>query len=221
MLWSKKPFMRRVVLLSTLCLSACLVFAAKKVVSPSTSASNEQVDIVATIFLSEDEVTQKLGGEDAGPGIVLLDLQVTPKTDTPLRMTPDDFTLLAHDDGQRTQPFDPSELAGRGALVESVKTGSTSKTGVGVGFGGIFGGAGSGASPGNPRPQTVNSKMDTKSEGNPNLLKALKKRQFRATESIEPVQGYLYFRLDGKHKLKNLTVLYRGAAGKLDLEFQH
>ena len=213
--------MRRVVLLSTLCLSACLVFAAKKVVSPSTSASNEQVDIVATIFLSEDEVTQKLGGEDAGPGIVLLDLQVTPKTDTPLRMTPDDFTLLAHDDGQRTQPFDPSELAGRGALVESVKTGSTSKTGVGVGFGGIFGGAGSGASPGNPRPQTVNSKMDTKSEGNPNLLKALKKRQFRATESIEPVQGYLYFRLDGKHKLKNLTVLYRGAAGKLDLEFQH
>ena len=213
--------MRRVVSLSTLCLSVCLVFAAKKVVSPSTSASNEQVDIVATIFLSEDEVTQKLDGEDAGPGIVLLDLQVTPKTDTPLRMTPDDFTLLAHDDGQRTQPFDPSELAGQGALVESVKTGSTSKTGVGVGFGGIFGGAGSGASPGNPRPQTVNSKMDTKSEGNPNLLKALKKRQFRATESIEPVQGYLYFRLDGKHKLKNLTVLYRGAAGKLDLEFQH
>jgi hypothetical protein len=221
MIWSKKAFMRRPVILSALLLSACLVFAGKKVVSPSTSAGNEQVDIIATIFLSEDEVTQKLGGEDAGPGIVLLDVSVTPKTDAPLRVTPDDFTLLAHDDGQRTQPFDPSELAGQGALVESVKTGNTSKTGVGVGFGGIFGGAGTGASPGNPRPQTVNSKMDTKSEGNPNLLKALKKKQFPTIESVEPVEGYLYFRLDGKHKLKNLTVLYRGAAGKLDLDFQH
>lgn len=212
--------MRRLAPFCILALSAGYVFAARKVVSPTTSASNENVDIVATISLTEDEVTQKLG-EDAGPGIVVLDVRVTPKTDTPLRMTPDDFILLSHDDGQRNQPFDPSELAGQGALVESVKTGSGSKTGVGVGFGGIFGGAGTGASPGNPRPQTVNSKMDTKSEGNPNLLKALKKKQFPTTESVEPVEGYLYFRLDGKHKLKNLTVLYRGPAGRLDLEFQH
>lgn len=210
--------MRRLVLLSTLAVSAATLFAAKKVTSPSTSAGNEQVDIVATISLSEDEVTQKLG-EDAGPGIVLLDVRVTPKTDTPLRMTPDDFTLLAHDDGQRTQPFDPSELAGEGALVESVKTGGTGKTGIGAGIGMI--GMGTGSSPGNPPQTKVNSRMDTKSEGNPNLLKALKKKQFPTTESIQPVEGYLYFRLDGKHKLKNLTVLYRGAAGKLDLEFQH
>jgi hypothetical protein len=218
MLWSKKLYMRRLVLLSTLAVSAATLFAAKKVTSPSTSAGNEQVDIVATISLSEDEVTQKLG-EDAGPGIVLLDVRVTPKTDTPLRMTPDDFTLLAHDDGQRTQPFDPSELAGEGALVESVKTGGTGKTGIGAGIGMI--GMGTGSSPGNPPQTKVNSRMDTKSEGNPNLLKALKKKQFPTTESIQPVEGYLYFRLDGKHKLKNLTVLYRGAAGKLDLEFQH
>jgi hypothetical protein len=35
------------------------------------------------------------------------------------------------------------------------------------------------------------------------------------------VSGYLYFPLDGKHKLKNLAVLYRGSAGKLNLEFEH
>lgn len=213
--------MRFPVLLCLLAVSAASVLASKKVVSPSTSTSNEQVDIVATISLSEDEVSQKLGGEDAGPGIVLLDVRVTPKTDKPIRISPDDFTLLAHDDGQRSQPFDPSEIAGEGALVESVKTGAAGKKTSGmIGFGGMIGGGG-GASPGNPHPTSVSSKMDTKSEGNPNLLKALKAKQFPTAESIEPVQGYLYFRLDGKHKLKNLEVLYRGPAGKLDLEFQH
>ena len=201
-------------------IGAAGLWAAKKVVSPSTSASNEQIDIVATISLSEDEVTEKLG-EDAGPGIVLVDARVTPKTDKPIRITPDDFILLAHDDGQRSQPFQPSELAGGGALVESVKTASAGKKTSGtIGFGGMIGGGG-GASPGNPRQQTVNTKMDNKSEGNPNLLKALKAKQFPTVETIEPVEGYLYFRLDGKHKLKNLEVLYRGPAGKLDLEFQH
>lgn len=212
--------MRFPVFLCALISISAPLLASKKVVSPSTSAGNEQVDIVATISLTEDEVTQKLG-EDAGPGIVLLDVRVTPKTDAPLRITPDDFILLAHDDGERSQPFDPSELAGQGALVESVKTaGSGGKTAGTIGFGGMIGGGG-GASPGNPKQETVTSKMDTKSEGNPNLLKALKKKQFPTTESIQPVEGYLYFRLDGKHKLKNLEVLYRGAAGKLDLEFQH
>jgi hypothetical protein len=213
--------MRFPVTVCMLALGAASLLASKKVVSPSTSASNEQVDIVATISLTEDEVTQKLGGEDAGPGIVLLDVRVTPKTDKPIRISPDDFILLAHDDGQRSQPFDPAELAGSGALVESVKTADAGKKTSGmVGFGGMVGGGG-GASPGNPRQTTVTSKMDTKSEGNPNLLKALKAKQFPIAESIEPVEGYLYFRLDGKHKLKNLEVLYRGPAGKLDLEFQH
>lgn len=212
--------MRFPVILGILAITAATLPASRKVVSPSTSAGNEQVDIIATISLTEDEVTQKLG-EDAGPGIVLLDVRAVPKTDKPLRITPDDFILLAHDDGQRCQPFDPSELAGEGALVESVKTADPGKKTSGmIGFGGMIGGGG-GASPGNPKQTTVNSKMDTKSEGNPNLLKALKKKQFPTAESIEPVEGYLYFRLDGKHKLKNLTVLYRGAAGKLDLDFQH
>jgi hypothetical protein len=212
--------MRLPVICCLLAGSVASTWASKKVVSPATSASNEQVDIVATISLSEDEVSQKLGGEDAGPGIVLLDVRVTPKTDKPIRVSPDDFILLAHDDGQRSQPFDPSELAGQGALVESVKSDSGKKTSGVSGLGGMVG-IGTGGSPGNPRQTSVTSKMDTKSEGNPNLLKALKAKQFPTTESIEPVEGYLYFRLDGKHKLKNLTVLYRGPAGKLDLEFQH
>jgi hypothetical protein len=80
---------------------------------------------------------------------------------------------------------------------------------------------GGGSSPGNSKATTLSSKMDTKSQGNEKLLEALKAKQFPEKESATPVEGYLYFPLDGKHKLKNLAVLYRGPAGRLNLEFEH
>lgn len=195
------------------------LLASKKVISPETSASNDQVDIVATISLAEEEVAQKIGA-DPGKGIVLLEVRVIPKTDKPVQVSPDDFILLAHDDGERSKPFEPAEIAGGGGLVVTNKSDAAKqkKTGITAGFGGIGGGN---ASPGNPRPTTISTKIDTRSEGDEKLLEALKAKQFPEKESIEPVEGYLYFPLDGKHKLKNLVVLYRGPAGKLNLEFTH
>lgn len=199
--------------------SAASSFAAKKVVSPSTSAGNEQVDILATISLAEDEVTQKLGA-DPGKGIVLLQVRIIPKTDKAVEMSPDDFILLAHDDGERSKPFDAAEIAGQGALVVTNTSGAkVQKTGTSFGLGGMMGGAG--GSPGNSKVVALSSKMDEKEKGNKTLLEVLKAKQFPQKESTEPVEGFLYFPLDGKHKLKNLAVLYRGPAGKLDLEFEH
>ncbi len=202
-------------------LAALTAVAAKKVVSPTTSAGNEQVDIVATIVLAEDEVKQKIGA-DPGQGIVLLEVRVTPKTDQAVQVSPDDFILLAHDDGERSKPFEPEELAGQGAMVLSTTTAKGQKTGQSFGLGGIMmGGVGAGGSPGNPTPTAVKTKMDEKNKGDSALLEALKAKQMPTKESKDEVSGYLYFPLDGKHKLKNLAVLYRGPAGKLDLEFQH
>jgi len=201
--------------------AATTLFGAKKVISPTSSASNEQVDIIATIVLTEDEVKQKIGA-DPGKGIVLLEVKLIPKTDQPVQVSPDDFILLAHDDGERSKPFEPEELAGQGALVLSHSTEKVKKTGSSVGMGGmIMGGGGGSSSPGNPTPTTTNSRMDNKNQGNSDLLQALKAKELPAKESKDEVTGYLYFPLDGKHKLKNLAVLYRGPAGKLDLEFQH
>jgi hypothetical protein len=191
----------------------------KKVISPETSAGNDQIDLVANITLAQDEVAQKIGA-DPGKGVALLQIRVIPKTDKPVLVSPADFILLAHDDGERSKPFEPSELAGNGSLVVSNTTnGSPKKTGSTIGFGGIMGGSGS--SPGNPKATTLSSKMDTKSQGNDKLLEALKAKQLPEKETTEAVEGYLYFPLDGKHKLKNLAVLYRGPAGRLNLEFQH
>ncbi|HMJ60361.1 MAG TPA: hypothetical protein VK493_01315, partial [Bryobacteraceae bacterium] len=125
-----------------------------------------------------------------------------------------------HDDGERSKPFTPAQIAGQGALVVTTSSDAkVKKTGTSMGIGGIMGGTG--GSPGNPRVTTTTSKMDSKSHGNDTLLEVLKAKQLPQKESNETVEGFLYFPLDGKHKLKNLAVLYRGPAGKLDLEFEH
>lgn len=211
--------MRTVSALGIIVLAALPVSAGKKVISPQTSAGNELVDLVATISLTEEEVTSKLGA-DPGKGIVLLQVRITPKTGKAVDIDPDDFILLAHDDGERSKPFTPSEIAGQGALVVTSSSGTkVKKTGTSVGIGGIMGG--SGGSPGNSKVTTLSSKMDARSQGNDALLEVLKAKQLPQKESNEPVEGFLYFPLDGKHKLKNLAVLYRGRAGRLDLEFEH
>jgi hypothetical protein len=207
--------------LGILALSAASLFADKKVISPQTSAGNEEIDIVATISLTEEEVTQKLGMYP-GKGIVILNVRVIPKTDKPVQVDPADFILLAHDDGERAKPFEPSEIAGHGALVVTDNSGAkVKKTSSTMGLGGIVGGGGSGGSPGNSRVTTLSSKMDEKKQGDDKLLETLKAKQLPQKESNEAVEGFLYFPLDGKHKLKNLAVLYRGQAGKLNLEFEH
>ncbi len=210
--------MRYLTLFGVLVLAAASAFGAKKVVSPTTSASNDQIDVEATISLGEEAVAQKLGA-DPGPGVALLEVRVTPKTDKPVEISPDDFILLAYDDGERSKPFDPAELAGNGALVvKATPNGNVSRT---SGFGGLGPiGMGSGPEAGRKK-ETLSSKMDTSVEGNKKLLRLLKEKQFPQKETADPVEGFLYFPLDGKHKLKNLAVLYRGETGKLKLVFQH
>jgi len=212
--------MRFAFLVTGTLLFATSLLGAKKVISPNTSASNDQLDIIATIFMTQEEVTQKLGA-DPGKGIALLEIRVIPKTNDSVQISPDDFILLAHDDGERAKPFDPAQIAGQGTLVVSSATDKTKRQTSGFGgFGGMMGG-GSGSSPGNSKPTTLSTKMESKNQGNDKLLEALKAKQFPQKDTNQPVEGYLYFPLDGKHKLKNMALLYRGPAGRLDLEFEH
>lgn len=204
----------------------------KKVVSADTSAGNEEIDLVATIFITQEEATKELG-MDPGPDIAILKVRIIPKTDKAVQVAADDFVLLAHNDGERSKPFTPYEIAGQGALIvtnsadQKQPKDKQKKTSAMGGLGGIMMGGGGGgsdggmASPGNPTPKTINTKLDDKSPGNPKLLEALKAKQLPDKEINEPLEGLLYFRLSGKHKLKDMAVLYRGPAGKLNLDFEH
>jgi hypothetical protein len=209
--------------LTLLVAASPLVAGKKKFISPNTSAGNEDIDLVATIFLTQEEATQKLG-MDPGPDLAILEVRVIPKTDKAVQVAADDFILLAHNDGERTKPFTPSEIAGQGALIVTkstdVKQPKEKKGSTLGGLGGMVMGGGN-ASPGNPTVVTLSTKVDDKKEGNPKLLEALKAKQLPDKEITEPLEGLLYFRLSGKHKLKDMAVLYRGPAGKLDLEFEH
>lgn len=200
--------------------AASALFAAKKIVSPTVTGGNDDIDVTATIYMTEPEVAQKLGA-DPGKDVVLVSVRVTPRGEKPVQLSPDDFILLAHDDGERTKPFDPAEIAGKGALiVQDTPEGGKKKGGKTSIMGGI-GGIGAG-SPGNTTKNPITStKMDSNSAGNTKLLDQLKAKQFPEKDTADPVEGYLYFPLDGKHKLKNMALLYRGPAGKLNLEFQH
>ena len=216
------------IVLAALVVSAPISFASnKKVISPDTSAGNEEIDLIATIYMTEEEATQVLG-MDPGPDIAILKVRIVPKTDKPVQVAADDFILLAHNDGERSKPFTPYEIAGKGALIVSAtdpKQTKKEKTSTTGGLGGIMlgggGGGGNGmASPGNPTPPTINTKIDDKSPGNPKLLEALKAKQLPDKETNEPLEGLLYFRLSGKHKVRDMAVLYRGPAGKLNLDIE-
>jgi hypothetical protein len=205
------------------------VFAARKAVSPTTSAANDNVEITATITLDESEIAKKLGA-DPGKGIALMEVRVTPKTDKELRVSPDDFYLLSHNDGQRSQPFEPEQLAGRGGLVLSQGPGTggglsrTPGAPIGTGpMGGVQRMPGGGNGMGNMSGQAGGLKTQTndKDRGNSSLLTAIKSKQLPDTTTKDEISGYLIFPLEGKHKLKNMALLYRGQAGHIDLEFEH
>lgn len=196
------------------------VFASKKVISPTTSGDNDSINVTATLFLKPDEVTQEVGASP-GADVVVLKVRVTPKVDKPVSISPDDFILLAHDDGERNQPYDPSEIAGKGVLVvkeqkqDSVGTNPVRPIIAGIAIGGSSNKAP--AADSNKNPTT----MKDSDPGNKELLAKLKAKELATQDVEKPVEGLLYFKLTGKHKLKNMAVLYRGPSGPIDMEFEH
>jgi hypothetical protein len=204
-------------------------FATKKVVSPTQAAANDDIEVGVTLVLDHDELVKKIGA-DPGPGIVLLEVRFSNKLEKPVQLSPDDFILLAHDDGERYHPFTPAEIAGKGGMVLKTQEGGSigvNRTGPRVtGLGIPIATSSSRAPP--PKTADKDKKDDPdadKPQGetsfNEPLLAALKAKQLETKDVTDTAEGYLYFPLDGKHKLKNMAVLYRGRVGHLDIEFEH
>src|SRR5579862_2576573 len=83
---------------------------------PIEQTSNDVIEITATPIIDKDEIKQELGS-DLGGDIVLVRVQVRPVSDKPVKVSLDDFLLVSGKDGQRSQPFAPSQIAGDTALV--------------------------------------------------------------------------------------------------------
>lgn len=201
--------------------------AAEKPQPPAiASTSNNLVEVTARAIVDPAEVTATLGMQPPYP-MVLLDVKVRTREEESLRIDRDDFTLVSARDGQRSQPLEPSQIAGKGALVIS----STSRGAIaadqarGPVWGGIGGApqtmGGNGAVLGSgPGETKIDSRVDKNSPESP-ILAVLKQRIMPNAETNEQVTGLLYFLFDGKTpKAKDLTLIYKGAGGgRLLLEF--
>jgi hypothetical protein len=148
-----------------------------------------------------------------------------------LRINLDDFVILKSDDGQRSTPFAPSQIASTGGLtLKSERIGGWAHQGNGPVWGGVgsrgpsrmpgsggqMGSATGGADATGVQAQT---KTGTEPADNP-LLATLKAKCLPEKETTEPVSGLLYFPLEGKLKLKNITLQYKAPAGKMEVVFQ-
>jgi hypothetical protein len=219
----------RILICAMLC--AFALDAEKPPVGP-VSSEDEHLVLTASALLDKDAVSKELG-HDPGMDLVVIDVKLAPRADTKIAVSLDDFTLISRKDGQRSQPLAPSQIAGRGALV--VAQGGRGG-GIGVmnpGRGPVWGGVpGTGSRPrrvGGDEDGVVASgpateaqaamKNDTNEKPNP-LLDALKTRSLPQRETSDTISGLLYFFLEGKHKLKDLELMYKSPAGRMILDFQ-
>src|SRR6202158_5505520 len=112
---NKLLFLRILVPLAAGFLLTQLLTAADKKL-PIEQTSNDLVDITATAILDKDQIKQELGS-DLGGEIVVVRVTVRNVTDKPFRVSLDDFLLVSGKDGQRAQPYAPSQIAGNATLV--------------------------------------------------------------------------------------------------------
>jgi hypothetical protein len=166
-------------------------------------AGNDDIELVASVMVDRDEIKQAVGA-DMGAGYIAVRMKVTPKTEKPLRISPDDFTMISRKDGERSQALSPGQIAGSGGLVVKAspnQPGGYMTTTNGPLWGGV-----------------TQTKDDSKGKPNP-LLDALKAKSLPDKESLEPVEGLLYFPIEIKVKPKDIAIQYKGPAGRLMIEF--
>ena len=199
-------------------LSATLLYASADKTLPVEEMTNDQVDITASAMLDRDQIKQEVG-YDLGPDIVVLRVSVRNVTDKPVQIDRDDFYLLSTKDFQRSEPYEPGQIAGADSLnvtPTGMRKGSRLGglgVGIGLGLGGGIGGGG-GAAP-TPDPK-VEDKRDDKT--NPELS-ALKAKVLPETPLTGTASGLLYFQIVGKVRPKDLELHYKGPGGKLALRF--
>ncbi|HEX5432305.1 MAG TPA: hypothetical protein VFW83_10075 [Bryobacteraceae bacterium] len=187
-----------------LLLTSMALLAADKKPAP-VQATNGDIDLTATVMLDQQDIRQALGA-DLGKGYIVVRLKASPKTGKPVWIGPEDFTLLSHKNGDRCQALAPGQIAGGGgALV--VKAAAEQPGGDGTATNGpVWGG--------------VAAAKGKNTAGNRALLEQLRQKILPGKQTQAPLEGLLYFEIDGKLKPKDLTLLYHGTAGRVALDFK-
>ena len=187
-------------LLITLLIYLCSAIAAD-IKSLPNQAGNGNIDLAGTAIVDPKEIHQLLDAP-LPPGYLVVRIKVSPRTSEAIRISPDDFTIVSRKDGERSAALAPSQIGGPANLALKSKT--------------TYGG-----SPGVSETRVSVGPADTKQQApDERLQKILESKVLPDTETKEPVEGLLYFLLDGKNKPKDLGLLYKGPAGRLSMDFK-
>jgi hypothetical protein len=169
-------------------------------------AGNDNIELTGTLLIDSAQIRDAVGS-DLGPGIIVARVKASNKTGDPMRIGPDDFSLLSRKDGDRGDALAPAELAGGSALI--VKRDKAARGWAQItnqpGFTGVGG------------MSKADKPVDTA------LLAALKSKEMpdQETKPNGSVEGLLYFSMESaKLKLKDLALTYKGGGGHLSMEFK-
>jgi hypothetical protein len=198
---------------------------------PAGVYEDDRIQIKAVVYPDRADVKRLLGSDFDG-AIIVVDLTVTPLGEEPLDMQREQFQLFSTKDAQRSPPFHPSQLAGRGALVlgQGQAAGGTyvgnNPTGPqiggipGMGRRGVPMNNGAGVGSGGAGAVVTENKGMTDTKEDP-MLQTLRAKVLPEGKTVKPVSGLLYFGFDGKQKPKDLELFYRGPAGKFAVRFKN
>ncbi len=192
-----------------------------------TRGENESVVITATVYARPEAVKEVLGSDLDGHYIVVA-IEVTPRFGKEVSVNRDDFILKTDKDGERSTPFAPSQIAGRGAMVIH-ETGGDGATPMHDNGGPIWngypgstgqprriGGNGQGTS-GAPDAAEAKTRTGANEKENP-LMGVLKEKELPETKTDKPVSGLLYFPME-KQKVKDLELRYDMTGDKIVMRF--
>ncbi len=211
--------------LSILALALILRLDAAERKFPAGVYEDDRIQIKATVYPDRADVKRLLGSDFDG-SVIVVELTVTPLGDEPLDIQREQFQLFSTKDAQRSPPFHPTQLAGRGALVVDVPKASVTYVGnnpTGPSIGGMSiptrkkKGADA-ATTDEPKPTEKKGMTDTKDDP---VLATLREKVFPEGKTVKPFSGLLYFGFDGKQKAKDLELFYRGPAGKFAVRFKN
>jgi hypothetical protein len=206
-----------------------LIGADKSSGPPKGEASNRLVTEDATAYLDKESIDKAVGAE-MEKDVVVLEVKLRPAVGQKINITLDDFILRSDKDGSRTTPYQPTQIAGSSVLIisERYSGGGVGAQESGPTWGGIGGAPsrlpGNGTGVGNTAgtAEAVGSMKETGKAGGKEspLLTALKAKILPEKETSETVTGQLYFLLEGKHKPKQIELIYKTAAGLLSVRFK-
>lgn len=183
-------------------------------------AGNAKLGLRGTVITDRNAVTSLLG-VDLGEGYIVVQMKATPQTPTPLRMSIDDFTLVSRKNGEKSGALAPNAIVGSSRLIVATTTrggggiGSTNGMGMPMpprnsGIGNV-GGTESGV---------AEARIETSKGPEDPRMAVLESKVFPEIETKDPVEGLLYFNLEGKLQPKDLGLIYAGRAGRLVIDFK-